>query len=588
MPYGPLRVRTADRSRRFALISFSAMLAVIGQVKMANPSTREAHSDGAETARILDRGREAYARRAWAEACRCFRRVEEAASLDADDLERFAASAYLIGRDNDYLAALSRAHKAHAEAGDEARAVRCAFWIGLELAFRNEMGPASGWFGRAQRLLQNRKSASVEQGYLLLPLVEQHLHAGAAEEALSTAARAAEIGDRFGDPDLGACARHLQGKALLRLQQVEEGLALLDEAMAAVTVGELSPIMTGLIYCSVIDACRQVYALDRASAWTSALAGWCAEQPQLVAFTRACLVHRAQIMRHGGAWDDAIAETGRVCMTIREGTELQPPGEAFYERAEIRRLRGEFAAAEEDYRAANRHGFEPQPGLSLLRLAQGRTADAVAAMRRVLDAVGDPSRSRLLPAWVEIALEAGEMAEAHRATVELHEVAGVIDAPVLRAIAAQASAAVAIAEGDARSALDFARRSLTVWLQVEEPYEAARARVLMGLACRSLGDNDGASMELETACSVFRRLGATPDLARVEALRSKPAKAHGLSPRELQVVRLVAEGKTNKAIAEELGVSVRTIDRHLENVFTKLDLPSRAAAAAYAYRHNLV
>ncbi|MCT7374165.1 LuxR family transcriptional regulator [Chelativorans salis] len=558
---------------------------------MASPDPRQTRSDDTETTRILDRGRKAYARRAWADAHGYFRHAVEHAPLDAEDLERLAASAYLIGRDDEYLGALNRAHKAHAEAGDAARAIRCAFWLGLELAFRGEMGPAGGWFGRAQRLLKHQKSACVEEGYLLLPLVEQHLHAGDAEKALATAAHAVEIGERFGDADLGACARHLQGKALIRQQRIEEGLALLDEAMAAVTTGELSPIMTGLVYCSVIEACRQVYALDRAGAWTSALTSWCAEQPQLVAFTRACLVHRAQIMRHGGAWDDAIAETGRVCMTICEGTELQPPGEAFYERAEIHRLRGEFPAAEEDYREANRHGFEPQPGLSLLRLVQGRTADAVAAMRRVLDAVGEPlRRSRLLPAWVEIALEAGEMAEAHRAADELQEFANTIDAPVLKAIAAQAGAAVALADGDARSALGFARRALAVWLQVEEPYEAARARVLMGLACRSLDDNDGAFMELDTACSTFHRLGAAPDLARVEALLSKPAKApaHGLSPRELQVVRLVAEGKTNKAIAEELRVSVRTVDRHLENVFTKLDLPSRAAATAYAYRHNLM
>lgn len=558
---------------------------------MASRLSHRAKSDGTETGRMLDRGRKAYAQRAWADACRCFRHAEETAPLDAPDLERFAVSAYLIGHDKEYLGALSRAHKAYAEAGDEARAIRCAFWLGLEFAFRGEMGPAGGWFGRAQRLLLRQKGDSVEEGYLLVPLVEQNLRANDAEKAFAIATRAAEIGDRFADVDLGACARHLQGKALIRNQRFEEGLALLDEAMAAVTVGELSPIMTGLVYCSVIEACQQVYALDRARAWTSALAGWCAAQPQLVAFTTACLVHRAEIMRHGGAWDDAIAAAGRVCASPYEGTDLQPPGEAFYERAEIHRLRGAFAAAEEEYRKANRYGFEPQPGLSLLRLAQGRAADAASAMRRVLDAAGQPlRRSRLLPAWVEIALEMREIEKARRGADELQEIAKSVGMPVLEAIAAQAGAAVALAAGDARSALALCRSALAVWLQIEAPYEAARVRMLMGLACRALGDDDAAVMELETACAAFRQLRAAPDLARVKALLNQTDEppAHGLTARELEVIRLVAAGKTNKAIAEELCLSVRTIDRHLENIFTKLDLPSRAAATAYAYRHNLV
>jgi DNA-binding NarL/FixJ family response regulator len=558
---------------------------------VAGPSTDQADSGGIETARVVDRGRKAHAEQAWADAYRCFRRADETAQLDAEDLERFAACAYLIGHNNDYLGVLGRAHKAYADAGETARAVRCAFWIGLEHAFRGEMGPAGGWFGRAQRLLQRQKSASVEEGYLLLPLVEQHLHAGEMEKALSTATRAAKIGDQFDDADLSACARHLQGRALLRLQRIEEGQALLDEAMAAITIGDLSPIMTGLIYCAVIDACRQIYALDRARAWTLALSNWCAEQSQLVVFTTACLVHRAQIMRHSGAWDDAIAEADRVCEHGHEGTDLRPPGEAYYERAEIYRLRGEFPIAEKEYRKANQYGFDPQPGFSLLRLGQGHTADALAAMRRVLDAAGQQvRRSRLLPAWVEITLEAGELEEARSGADELQVIATATGMPVLDAIAAQAAAAVTLTEGDAPSALDMARKALAVWVQVKAPYEAARVRVLTAVACRSLGDHDGASMKLDTACAAFRQLGAAPDLARVEALLNKKniAPSHGLTPREVEVIRLVAAGKTNKVIARELHVSVRTVDRHLENVFTKLNLTSRAAATAYAYRHNLV
>lgn len=558
---------------------------------MASPDTYRADPDGHETACILERGREAYRNEAWADAYDGFRRADEAVRLEAEDLERFAASAYLVGRENDYLGILGRAHKAHTAAGDTPRAVRSAVWLGLVLAFRGETGPAGGWFGRANRLLLGRESACVEEGYLLVPLAEQHMHAGEAGTALSTARRAAEIADRFGDADLGACARHLQGRALLRLERIEEGLALLDEAMAAVTIGELSPIMTGLVYCSVIGACRQVYAFDHASAWTSALANWCAAQPQLLAFTTTCLVHRTEILRYCGAWDDALTEAGRVCAPAYENTDLQPPGQAFYERAEVLRLRGEFLAAEREYRKANEYGFEPQPGLCLLRLAQGRTSDAVAGMRRVLDAAGQPlQRSRFLPAWAEIMLEAGQLEASRRAADELLEIADTLGMPVLEAIAARTCAAVALAEGNARSALDCASKALATWLRMEAPYEAARTRLLMGLACLSLGDKDGALLELDTARATLRRLGAAPDLARLEAQLGTADKppAHGLTRRELEVVRLVAAGKTNRAIAGDLGVSVRTIDRHLENVFAKLDLPSRAAATAYAYRHNLV
>ena len=548
----------------------------------------------AHAARLLDeleRGRECFRRRAWAGACESLSLADQAAALGPEDLELLAMSAYLIGRDDDYLTALDRAHHAHLNAGEGARAVRCAFWLGLRLLFRGETGRATGWLARAQRLLEREGRDCVEQGYLLLPVVQQQLDAGDCGAAYATAAQAIRIGDRFAEADLIACARHLQGLVLMRQGQVELGLALLDEAMIAVTVGELSPLVTGLIYCSVLEGCRLVYALDRAREWTSALARWCEAQPDMVAFSGVCRVHRAEIMLLRGAWPEAIDEARRARERCSQAGNIQAMAAAFYQQAEVHRLRGEFAVAEKAYRSASRSGWDPQPGLALLRLAQGRTDAAAAAIRGVVSVTTERlQRTRLLPAYIEIMLATGDIEHARGAYLELQEIAQRFDTAVLDAMAAHARGELELAEGDAQAALGSLRRAWAVWQRVEAPYLAARVRVLMGLACRALGDDEGCSLELEAARVVFEQLGASPDLARIAAfMRGAPAsQPHGLTPRELQVLRLVATGKTNKAIANELFLSEKTIDRHVSNIFDKLDVASRSGATAYAYKHKLV
>jgi DNA-binding NarL/FixJ family response regulator len=535
---------------------------------------------------LCDKARRAYAQRAWEQAFRAFSSAERSAPLAAEDLERLAISAYLTGRDGDFLKAYERAHQAHLGSGAGARAARCAFWLGLTLLLGGKAGPASGWLSRAQRLVDGIECA--EQGYLMVPGVERSLAERDVEGASAAAAAAASIGERFADADLVACARHLEGRCLMHQGRIAAGLALLDEAMVAVSAGEVSPVMTGLLYCSVIQACRRFYALGRAREWTEALSQWCGQQPEMVAFTGTCLVHRAEVMQLRGAWGDAMQEARRACQRFSRGTDPGPPGTAVYQEAEVHRLRGEFAAAEAAYLAAGRQGREPQPGLSLLRLAQGRTAAAAAALRRVLGSASDPlQRVDLLSAHVEIAIAAGEVEEARIASRELEQIAHGFESEVLRAIAAQASAAVALTDKRAREALGWVDRALRLWEQAEAPYLAARVRVLRALACRALGDDEGARLELEMARAVFAQLGAAPDLARSVALsRSEPP--HRLTARELHVLRLVAEGKTNKAIAAELSLSGKTVDRHVSNIFTKLDVPTRAAATAYAYKHGLI
>jgi ATP/maltotriose-dependent transcriptional regulator MalT len=537
----------------------------------------------------LQRGRESYGRRSWAEAFRALSQIDACGPLGVEDLERLATSAYLIGRDDDYLKTLERVHHAHLETDNNERAARTAFWLGLRLIFRGEMGPATGWFGRARRLLDEHARDCVEKGYLMLPLVEQQLRGGNWAEASDLAAQAAAIGSRFRDPELVSIALHLQGRALLRSQKVEQGLALLDESMVSVTAGELSPIVIGLVYCSVIDACQQVYAFRRAGEWTAALARWCAEQPELVAFTDQCLVHRSEILQLHGSWNDAIEEARRACTRFANRDDQRISAAAYYQQGEVHRLRGEFAEAEAAYRNASQWGWEPQPGLALLRLAQDRLDAAAAALRRALDATTDPlKRAKLLPAQVEVMLAARDSGEAHAACGELETIAEGYGADVLRASAAYARAAIELDEGKPRDALSTLQRAREAWQ--EAPHFAACIRVGVARACRALGDEEGAEMELEAARAAFERLGAVPDIARIDAIAAADERepSHGLSARELQVLRLLASGKTNKAIAADLSLSERTVDRHVSNIFNKLDVPTRTAATAYAYQHKLI
>jgi DNA-binding CsgD family transcriptional regulator len=543
-------------------------------------------------AELVSRGREAIARRAWPDAFEFLSRADQTAPLGAEELELLATSAYMLGRDDEHIRALERAHHAHLDAGDPPRAVYCAYWIGHNLMLRGDMGPATGWFGRGERLLEGEERDCAERGYLLIPALVSHAIAGDHAAAYQTATEIAEIGTRFADRDLIAIGVHEQGHALVRQGRFEEGLRLLDEVMVAVTAGELSPIVSGIVYCNTIGFWQSVYELRRAREWTEALTRWCEQQPEMVAHTGVCLVHRAEIMQLQGAWDASLEEARRAAERSAEGVlNARVCGKAYYRQGEVRRLRGERSAAEASYREASRHGYEPQPGLSLLRLAEGKGEAASSAIRRVLDEASLPrARAALLPAYVEIMLAGGEIEEARSACRELETISGAHRSDMLRAMSAQARGALVLAEGDPQTALVALREAWQAWQELEAPYETARVRVLVALGCRAVGDDDTAAWELDAARGVFDRLGAGPDVARVDSLTASPqaAAAHGLTQRELHVLRLVARGATNKSIAAELVLSERTIDRHVSNIYAKLRVSSRAAATAYAYEHDLV
>ncbi len=539
---------------------------------------------------MLQRGRESFRRQAWADAEAQLSAADREDPVGPEDLERLAVATYLLGRYDESTAVTRRIYRESIQAGDVAAAARSAFWIAVEHLDRGEMAQAAGWLARAERVVAQDGRDLAESGYLLIAAAARSLAMGDARAALDAYTRADDIATRFSEPDLLVLARLGQGEALIELRRTAEGMALMDEVMVAVTSGEVSPVVVGIAYCSVIDACQRVFDLQRAQEWTTALDRWCESQPQLVHFRGQCLLNRAQLKLFHGAWQDAAAEAGRASERMAEPEAGSSLGEAIYQAAELHRLRGEFGEAETAYRRASRLGRRPEPGMALLRLAQGRTQAAAAAIRRATDETTSLfARPQLLGPLVEIMLAAGSIATARVAADEMTRIADEVGAPLLTAMAGRANGAVLLAEGDPGAALAALRASWTTWHALDAPYEAARVRVLIGLACRELGDRDSAAMELDAAREVFQNLGARPDLARLAGLdEGAAAPAGGLTAREIEVLRLVSAGKTNRAVAAELVISDKTVARHLSNIFDKLGVSSRAAATAYAYEHDLI
>lgn len=538
---------------------------------------------------VLDRGRDAFERRAWGEAFAVLSTADRDAPLTPEDLERLATAASLLSRDAESNELWARTHQQFLARGDVPRAARCAFWLAFGLIDRGEQVRAGGWLARAQRLLDEAGCDCVERGYLLMPAGIRQATVGQFDEAFETFARAAALGTRFHDPDLVTLARHAQGRTLVYLGRIPEGVALLDEVMAAVTAGDVSPMIAGNVYCSVLSACHDIFDWRRAREWTAALSEWCAVQPDLVLFRGQCLVRRAEVLQLQGAWTEAMDDARRAQALLPGKSGHLAAGPAWYRLGELHRLHGDVADAEAAYRSASRAGQKPQPGLALLRLAQGDMAAAEAAIRSALDDGRDTrTRCRVLPAFVEIMLAAGDRVAAREAVDEMKLGANDIGAPFLQAGCAQAVGAVHLAEQDAKSALLELRRAAAIWGQLDAPYETARCRTLLGIALRALGDRDGGDLELDAARDVFERLGAGPDLERVSRLLStEPKSSPGLTTRETQVLRLVATGRTNRTIAGELGISEKTVARHLSNIFSKLGVSTRAAATAWAYEQHL-
>ena len=515
--------------------------------------------------------------RDWDEAYRLLSAVPYG-DLSIEDVDRLATAAYMTGRDEAAFELWARLHGDCAQADQVELAARFGLRVAQTMAFKGDIARSAGWVERVRRLLDDAGIDCVERGYLahasaMCRIFGEGDYSGAHDLFVEAGAIAATHRDR----ELVTMARIGEGRMLVYLGALAEGLALLDEAMIAVEAREISPIAVGDAYCTVIDACTELFDVSRSRTWTESFSRWCDEQADLVLYRGNCLLHRAQVLQLQGDWSDAVEAARGACDRLAEPINRLTLGGAHYVEGELHRLRGRFDAAEASYRSANEHGCEPQPGLALLRLAQGRTTTADASIRRVLGEATDPiSRARALGAYAEIVLATGDVAAARAAAEELTAVAADLASPFLQALGAHATGAALLA----------ARRALQQWDELGARHEAALTRLLVAESCAALGDTEGADLARSAARSTFQALGAAPDLARLDG-GDRPRLPDGLTSRELEVLRILAEGRTNRVIAERLFISEKTVASHVSHIFTKLGVSSRAAATAYAYDHDL-
>ena len=536
----------------------------------------------------IEQARAALAHEAWPAAYEALRALDPS-ELTASDLEGLADAAWWLSHLHESMDFRHQAYAAYVAEGDERGAGAVAARLAIEHFLREEPAVGAGFLSRAHRHAE-RMPRGRELGYLAMIDATVLRFSGDPAGSLPGLAEAVAIGREFGDSDLVAMAVHTEGLVLLDLGRIDEGLAKMDEAMAAVIAGELSAYFTGIIYCSLIDACLELSELRRAGEWSDAAQVWCDALPEGSSFPGMCRANRAQLARLRGAWAQAETEAARAAeelLPVEPG--LAAP--AFRQLGEVRLRAGDLAGAEEAFATAHELGFDPQPGLAFVRAAQGKLDAARAAVAGSLDGERPgPQRARLLAAAVELAVAAGEPGEAAAEAEELGALAGSTGILLYGAMARTAAGSIALAEGDLPTALARLRNASAVWQELKLPYEGARARALYGRALRASGDEDGAQLELRAALATFTKLGAALEVEATSALVAGGEAAGfpgGLTPREAEVLRLVAAGKTNRDIAVELVISEHTVARHLQNMFAKLGVSSRSAATAYAYEHGL-
>ncbi len=536
----------------------------------------------------IDAARAAYSSNSWADATDLYLQADAEAALDVPDLEALTWAAGLAARDAEMLAALERLYVVYERRGDHENSARTAFWCGLRNMMIGEVGLGSGWLHRAATHADATPQDCVQRGYLMLPKVFMHRARGDYDAAIEVADGALSIGEKAGDDDLIALAGSLKGSLLFRLGRIDDGYGPIDEAMLLADSDRLSPLVCGVCYCEIVASCCRVQEMVRAREWTAILDAWCRCNPQAKAFNGVCQVHRAEVLQLEGKWDKAFAEAECAGEGLKGTTEQTAMATAAYRRGEILRLRGEFADAELEYRSAGEIGIDPQPGLALLRLAHARENEAAAMIRRAIETAADmPDKVALLPAGIEICIACRDLDRAEELCTELAKIADLFGTEILVRIADQGCGALALARGDAAGGVAALARARSYWSAFGAPYLAARLRVDIAGGYLELGDAESAALELEAAEKTFLELGAEPDLARLRKLRGNRAPGEP-TDREREVLVLLAEGCSNRDIAHALGLSPKTVNRHVENIFNKLGVSSRSAAVAKALKSGMI
>lgn len=523
----------------------------------------------------LEEARAAFEALAWQRAHAAYS-ASVGSDLGPDDLDRFAQCACMLGWLPDYFTIRERQYDGYLAAGDHEGAARAATFIAIQRIVEGEVGAGTGWLARAERHAKQTGEGSLGRGYASMASAFGALIGGEPQRAIELSAEAAAIAKAHRDRELEALALHQQGMFLVRGGMVSLGLPLFDEVMLVLASGGLSPMVTGIVYCNVVSGCWEVNELTRAREWTAAMSRWCEAQPELANFNDECRVRRAELKILHGEWTAALAELDGI-----SHTDIDPGSSALgaYLRGNVARWQGRDVDAEAAYRECARLGQEPQPGLALLRLTQGSTQAAAAMTRRALVEVQDLGRRvELLAGAVEVLLAVDAADAAAQALAELEARAALQSSPLTSAFADQAKARLALHQGDPEAALVPLRTALKACLQLRTPHHEATTRSLLAEACAALGDEESASRESSLAAETWSDLGAA-------AARSGDSP---LTLREVEVLRLVATGATNKAIAEALVLSERTVDRHVSNILAKLGVPTRAAATAYAVERSLV
>ncbi len=541
-------------------------------------------------ARELDAAREAYARQRWQQAYEAYHAAVEDGSEDRasgvealvlEDLIALADAAWWVGRTDESLRLSERAFRLLLADGQEEAAARVALEAGFLWLLRGELTVGSGWMARARRLLAEREETAAH-GLLGYVEVETALGDGDLDRARATAGWIQALADRLEDPTLVAIGLVLEGRILALDGAVAEGLRVIDEAMLPVRAGEVEPSWAGNLYCQVMSLCFGLGDLQRARAWTEATERWCDRQTNAAMFVGICRVHRAQLLHLEGAWDEAEREATTACQDLADmNVEVVAAGR--YELGELHRRRGDLEAAEAAYAEAEACGRDPQPGRALLRLAQGNAEAATAALRAALAVRTLPTeRAPLLSALVEVAWVGEDRELAVPTADELVAIADRVGTAGLVATARVAAGTAYLVEQEPGRAVPLLRDGVRRWRSLQASFEVAHARLRLAVALDRVGDVEAGTRERHAGEAALEALGV-----RAADVAARPTPG-GLTPRELEVLTCIARGRSNRATADRLFISERTVERHLSNIYLKLGVASRTEAAAFAFTQGLI